>query len=87
MRGVFVQAVVQTCPDAAGIMGEQTQQSIRDLRMLLVMGTTGVALYHSFKDVALKLVNIRECVTSDDVCLVEKPDHLVALFSLQGLLD
>jgi hypothetical protein len=87
MRRVFAQAVAQTCPDAACVMGEQTEQSVRGLRMLLVVATAGVALYYSFKDVAMKLVKIRECVKRDDGPLVEKLDRLVALFSPNGLLN
>jgi hypothetical protein len=87
IRRVFAQAVAQTCPDAACVMDEQTEQSVRGLRMLLVVATAGVALYYSFKDVAMKLVKIRECVKRDDGPLVEKLDRLVALFSPNGLLN
>lgn len=87
MRTVFAQAVAQTCPDAACVMDEQTEQSVRGLRMLLVVATAGVALYYSFKDVAMKLVTIRECVKRDGGPLVEKLDRLVALFSPNGLLN
>ena len=85
MRGVFVQAVVQTCPDAMHMMDEQTEQSVCGLCMLLLVATAGVALYKSFKDVAMKLVKIRECVKRDDGPLVEKLDCLVAFFSPNGL--
>jgi hypothetical protein len=85
LRGVYTRAVLQTCPDAAHVMDEQTEQSIRGLRMLLAVATAGVALYCSFTDVAMKLVKIRECVKCDDGPLVEKLDRLVALFSLNGL--
>jgi hypothetical protein len=81
MRGVFAQAVTQTCPDAACLMDEQTEQSVHGLRVLLVVATAGVALYYSFKDVAMKLVKLRESAKRDDGPLVEKLDSLVALFS------
>jgi hypothetical protein len=87
LRGVFAQAVIQTCPDAMCVMDEQTERGVHGLRMLLVVATAGVALYYSFKDVAVKLVKIRECVKRDNGPLVEKLDRLVALFSLNGLLN
>jgi hypothetical protein len=87
LRGLFAQAVVQTFPDAAPVMDEQNEQSIRGLRTLLVVATAGVALYYSFKDVAAKLVKIRECVKMDDGPLIEKLDYLVTLFSLNGVLN
>lgn len=82
LRGVFARAVVQTCPDATCLTDEQTERSVHGLRTLLVVATAGVALYYSFKDVAVKLAKIRECVKRDDGPLVEKLDRLVALFSL-----
>jgi hypothetical protein len=58
-----------------------TEQSVRGLRMLVMVATSGVSLYCSFKDVGVRLVKIRECVKGDGGPVVEKLDRLVALFS------
>jgi hypothetical protein len=81
LRRVFAQEVMQTCPEAACMMNEQTEQTIRGLRLLVAIAVSGVALYYSFKDVGVKLVKIRECVKRDNGPVVEKLDHLVTLFS------
>jgi hypothetical protein len=84
LRTVFAQAVVQACPDAVIVaqkVNEQTERSIRGLRMLVKVATSGVALYKSFKDVRTELVKIRECVKVGDEPIVAKLDRLVTIFS------
>ena len=81
---VFVQAVVQTCPDAASVTqaaNDQTEQSICGLSMLVKVATTGASLYKLFKDVRALLVQIRESVSVGNEAIVEKLDHLVTIFS------
>jgi hypothetical protein len=75
---------VQACPDAAIVaqeVNEQTERSIRGLRMLVKVATSGVALYKSFRDVRTELVKIRECVKVGDEPIVAKLDRLVTIFS------
>ena len=84
LRMVFAQAVVEACPDAVTVAlagNEQTERSVRGLRILVKVATSGVALYKSFRDVRAELVKIRECVQIGDGPTVEKLDHLVTLFS------
>jgi hypothetical protein len=84
LREIFAQTVVQACPDAAVIAqpgDEQTKRSLRALRLLSHVATSGVALYESFDKVRVTLATIRGCVVVDSGPIVEKLDHLVTLFS------
>ena len=84
LRVVFAHAVVEACPDAAIVTqaaDELTKRSLRGLRQLVNVATSGVALYDSFEDVRAKLVNIRECVRVGGGPTVETLDQLVAVFS------
>lgn len=79
LREVFAQAVAHTCPDAVDVIDKQ---SVYGLRMLVKVATSGVALYNLFKEAGVKLMKIRECVKVGDGPVIEKLDHLVALFSV-----
>jgi hypothetical protein len=70
-REVFVEAVVQTCPDVACVIDKRNEQSVFGLRMLVGVATDAIALYSS----------IRECVKRDNEPWIKKLGRLVALFS------
>lgn len=83
LRMVFAKAVVQVCPDAMIVAqaDEQTEQTVRGLRLLTKMATSGVSLYQSFENVRAVLMQIRECVRDPNGSIVEKVDYLVNVFS------
>ena len=84
LRVVFAKAVVQACPDAMMVAqagNEQMEQTVRGLRLLVKMATSGVSLYKSFENVRAELIQIRECVRDPNGSIVEKLDYLVNVFS------
>jgi hypothetical protein len=84
LRDLHGQAVVEACPDAAVVVQsqvERTKRSIRGLHALETIATSGVALYKSCEEVRGLLVELRQCVCTNDVPGVEMLDSLIALFS------
>lgn len=84
LRHVFEEAVMETCADANIFTQKadvQTQKSIRGLRALDSLATSGVALYRSCKNVHGRLVEIRECLTVGQGEGVSLLDRLVVRFA------
>ena len=83
LRAVFEQACVSTCPDAAIVMqpeDEGVQRSLRGLRVLNNIATSGVALYSSCEKIKEKLVEMLQYIDADNTGCVEMINTLIALF-------
>jgi Phosphotransferase enzyme family len=84
LRGVFRQACVSNCSDASIVIqpeDEAVQRSLRGLRILLDIATSGVALYNSCEKTKAQLVEMLQCVDANNSGGVETIKALVVLFS------
>jgi Phosphotransferase enzyme family len=84
LRRVFGQACMVTCPHVAVIVqpeDEVVQRSLRGLRILFKVATSGVALYRSCEETKELLAEMLQCVDANDTKGVNMIRALVATFS------
>jgi hypothetical protein len=84
LRGVFGQACVSNCADAAIVVlpeDEVVRQSLRGLRILLDIATSGMALYNPCVKTKAQLVEMLQCAGANNSGGVHTIKVLVTLFS------